>query len=108
MVIAVGCSVLQMWRPWALQVRILRAPVVAGHAAVPDPLDKVPVCALRRSEGCVEVPDPSRGQVRDPGCVCCASLLEGHVASPDPFLSRRRVRGHTCDEVEFGRPELAE
>ena len=56
----------------------------------------------------MEVPDPSRGQVRDPGCVCCASLLEGYVASPDPFLSRRRVRGHTCDEVEFGRPELAE
>ena len=72
------------------------------------PLDKVPVCALRRSEGCVEVPDPSRGEVRDSGCVCCASLLEGHVASPDPFPSRRWVRGHTCDEVEFGRPELAE
>ena len=35
-----------------------------------SPLDKVPVCALRRSEGCVEVPDPSRGEVRDPGCVC--------------------------------------
>ena len=23
--------------PWALQVRVLRAPAVAGHAAVPDP-----------------------------------------------------------------------
>ena len=33
--------------------------------------------------------------------------LEGHVASPDPFLSRRWVRGHTRDEVESGRPELA-
>ena len=55
----------------------------------------------------MEVPDPSRGEVRDSGCVCCASLLEGHVASPDPFPSRRRVRGHTCDEVESGRPELA-
>ena len=71
-------------------------------------LDKVPVRALRRSEGCVEVPEPSRGQVRDSGCVCYASLLEGYVASPDPFLSKRRVRGHTCDEVESGRPELAE
>ena len=40
MVIAVGCTVLQMWRdgtPWTLQVRVLRAPTVAGHAAVPDP-----------------------------------------------------------------------
>ena len=89
-------------------VRVLRAPAVVEHAAVPDPLDKVPVGALRRSEGCVEVPDLSRGQVRDSGCVCCASLLEGHAASPDPFPSRRRVRGHTCDEVESGRPELAE
>ena len=23
--------------PWALQVRVLRAPAVTGHAAVPDP-----------------------------------------------------------------------
>jgi len=29
------------------------------------PLNKVPVRALRRSEGCVEVPDRSRGEVRD-------------------------------------------
>ena len=55
----------------------------------------------------MEVPDPSRGEVRGSGCVCCASLLEGHVASPDPFLSRRWVQGHTRDEVESGRPELA-
>jgi hypothetical protein len=27
-----GCGV-----PWALQVRVLRAPAVTGHAAVPDP-----------------------------------------------------------------------
>jgi hypothetical protein len=72
------------------------------------PLNKEPMRALRRPEGCVEVPDPSRGQVHDPGCVCQASLLEGHVASPDPFPGRRRVQGHTCDEVESGRPELAE
>ena len=40
MVVAVGCTVLQMWRggvPWALQVRVLRAPAVAGHVAIPDP-----------------------------------------------------------------------
>ena len=71
-------------------------------------LDKVLMRALRRSEGCVEVPDPSRGEVRDSGCVCCASLLEGHVVSPEPFPSRRWVRGHACDEVESGQPELAE
>ena len=71
MVIAVGCTVLQMWRggiPWALQVRVLGAPAVTGHVAIPDPLDKVPACALRRSEGRVEVPDPSRGKVRASGC----------------------------------------
>ena len=33
-------------------------------------MDKVPVHALRRSEGCVEVPDPSRGEVRDFDYVC--------------------------------------
>jgi len=27
-----GCGI-----PWALQVRVLRAPAMAGHAAVPDP-----------------------------------------------------------------------
>jgi hypothetical protein len=39
-VVAVGCTVLQMWRggvPWALQVRVLRDPVVTGHVAIPDP-----------------------------------------------------------------------
>ena len=72
-VIAVGCTVLRTWcggAPWALLVRVLHASVVAGHAAVPDPLDNVPVRALRGSEGCVEVPDPSRGRVRDSGCLC--------------------------------------
>ena len=40
MVVAVGCTVLQMWCggvPWALQVRVLHAPAVAGRVAVPDP-----------------------------------------------------------------------
>ena len=38
-VVTVGCTCLQMWRggvPWALQVRVLRAPAAAGRAAVPD------------------------------------------------------------------------
>ena len=34
------------------------------------PLNKALVRALRRSEGYVEVPDPSRGEVRDSSCVC--------------------------------------
>ena len=70
-VVAVGCTVLQMWRdgvPWALQVRVLRAPAVAGRVAVPDPLDGVLMCALRRSKGRVEVSDPSRREVRASGC----------------------------------------
>ena len=62
-----------MWRGGvlrALQVRGLRAPAVAGHAAAPDPLDGVLAYALRRSGSHVEVPDPSRGEVRDSVCVC--------------------------------------
>jgi hypothetical protein len=47
----------------------------------------------------MEVPFPSTGEVRDFGCAFRASPLEGHVASSDPFLSRKRVRGHTHDEV---------
>ena len=70
-VVTVGCTVLQMWRggvPWALQVRVLRAPAAAGHAAVPDPPDGMLACTLRKSEGRVEVPDPSRREVRASGC----------------------------------------
>ena len=64
--------------------------------------------AQRRSEGCVEVPDPSRGEVRDSGCECWASLFRGHVETPDPIPSRGPVRGYTCGEVEYGQPELLE
>jgi hypothetical protein len=69
--VAVGCTVLQTWRDgisWALQVRVLHVSAVTGHVAIPDPLNKVPACALRRFEGRVEVPDPSRGVVRASGC----------------------------------------
>jgi hypothetical protein len=82
-VLAVGCTVFQTWRsgaPWALQVRVLHAPAVAGRAAVPDPLDGVLACTLggpgdtRRSQtpregrsgapaGCAEHP-PLRGTWR--------------------------------------------
>ena len=43
----------------------IHAPAVARHAVVPDPLDGVLTCALRRSGSHVAVPDPSRGEVRD-------------------------------------------
>ena len=65
-VVAVGCTVFQMWRggvPWALQARVLYicAPAVVGHVAVPAPLSGVLARALRGSGSHVEVPDPSRG-----------------------------------------------
>ena len=50
-----GSYVLQRWR---------------GTRRSQTPLDKVLVRALRRSGGCVEVPDPSTGEVRESGCVC--------------------------------------
>ena len=93
-VVAVGCTVLQMWCggvPWALQVRVLHAPAVAGHAAVPDLPGRSAGVRTRRSGRHVEVPDPSRGrEVRDSGCECWASLFGWHVATPDPFPSRGR------------------
>ena len=73
-VVAVGCTVLQMWRGgalWALQVRILHIYVCAsgdGARGGPDPLDGVLACALRRSGSHMEIPDPSRGEVRASGC----------------------------------------
>ena len=57
MVITVGCTVLQMWRggvPWALQVRVLHAPAVTGHVAIPDPPGQsasVRTKEVRRSRG---------------------------------------------------------
>jgi len=44
------------------------APAVMGRVAVPDPLDGVLARALRRSGSHVEIPDPSRGEVRASGC----------------------------------------
>ena len=64
--------------PWALQARVLRAPAVAGHAAVPDPPGRSAGAHTRRSGRHVEVPDPSRGG--GPGlrpCVLSAPLWRG-------------------------------
>ena len=46
----------------------IHASSVAGHVSVLDPLDGVLACALRRFEGRVVVPDPSRREVQAPGC----------------------------------------
>jgi len=82
-----GSCVLQRWQ---------------GTRRSRTPLDKVPVCALRRSEGCVVVPDPSRGRSGTP--VACAERpsWRGTWRRRTPFPCRRRVRCHTCDEVESG------
>ena len=91
----------------APQVKVLRAPAVAGHAAVPDPLVGVLACTLGGPGGTWRSRTP-RGGIRDSGCERWASLFEGPVATPDPLPSRRWARGHTYDEVESVRPELAE
>ena len=86
MVVTVEYSILPMWRSVG-------------------PTGQGPACSS--GGGARGGPGPLEGEVRDSSCVCCASLLEGHVASPDPFLSRRWVRRHTRDDVESRRPELA-
>ena len=70
-VITVGCTVFQTWHgdvPWFLQVRVLGAPAVAGHAAVPDPPGRsAGVCTkeVRESHG---HPGPLEREVRASGC----------------------------------------
>ena len=83
-IVAVGCTVLQMWRDgilWALQVRVLPAPAVAGHMAVPGPLVGTQTCILG-----------------GPGDTWRFRTPRG----------RRWDRGHTCDEIESGQPDWAE
>ena len=59
------------WRsvdPAGQGLAYIRALAVAGRVAVPDPLDGVLACALRRSGSHTEIPNPSRGEVRASGC----------------------------------------
>ena len=74
-VVAVGCTVFQMWRggvPWALQARVLHIYMCASGSGARGgpgpPLGGVLARALRGSGSHVEVPDPSRGEVRASGC----------------------------------------
>ena len=66
------------WRsvgPAGQGLAYIRAPAIAGRVAVPDPLDGVLACALRRSGSHVEVPDPSRGRSGPPAASAeCPSL----------------------------------
>jgi len=64
---------------WAPRIRVLHAPVVAvaGRAVPPDPLVGVRACTL--------------GGPGDSVRARRAPLPEGHVTSPDPFPSGRRV-----------------
>ena len=50
----------------------------------------------------MEVPDSSRGEVRDSVRVCWAPLSEGHVTSPDSFRSGRRVQTVVCRQNSNG------
>ena len=109
-VVAVGCTVFHMRRGgvlWTLQIRVLHVPAVAGHAAVPDSSVGVRVCTLGGPGDTWRSRTPRGGGPRLRLCVLSVPF-EGHVASPDPFLSGRRVRVHTRDEVESGRPEFVE
>jgi hypothetical protein len=65
---------------WALRIRVLHVPAVAmvGRAVPPDPLVGVRACTLGG-------PGDSIRAYRAP-------LPEGHVMSPNPFPSERRVR----------------
>ena len=79
-VVAVGCTVLQMWRghvPWALQVRVLHAPAVTGHVAIPDPHEWSAGARTRRSGRHTEFPDPSRGRSETPAASAERPSLRG-------------------------------
>ena len=63
-VVAVRCTVLQMWRdgaPWALQARVLRAPVVTGHVAIPDPPGQSAGVRTKEVRGSRGSPGPLEG-----------------------------------------------
>ena len=105
MVVAVGCTVLQMWRgvvPWALQVRVLRDPVVTGHVAIPDPPGQsAGVCTkeVQESHG-----DPGPLEGGGPGLRLLAPgvPLRGARGNAGPLPKQGRARGHTCGKVESG------
>ena len=74
-VVAVGCTVLQMWRggaPWTLQVRVLHIyTCIGGSRARGGPGPPWTECwrvHLRRSGSHMEIPDPSRGEGQASGC----------------------------------------
>ena len=102
-----GSGVLQRWHSAGPAGQSLACSSGGGARSGPGPLGRSTGVHIRRSGRHVEVPDPSRG-VRGSGCGRWAFLFEGSVATPDFLPSGRWARGHMYDEVESGRPELAE
>jgi hypothetical protein len=83
------------------------------HMAVPDPLPLggVPARALRGSGSHVEVPDPSRGELRASSCWLRASLLGARgdtgplfewETGPGPKTRRGRARSAGVGEIVAG------
>ena len=111
MVITVGCTVLQMWRggvPCALQVRVLRAPAVTGHMAIPDPPGQSAGVRTKEVRGSRGGPGLLEGGGPGPRLLVMGIPLRGARGDTGPLPEQGWVRGHTCDEVESGQPELAE
>ena len=109
-IVAVGCTVLQMWCNdvlWAPQVKVLRAPAGAGHAAVLDPLDRVQARAPG-SPG-----DTWRSRTPRGGSGTLAAG-DGYPFSRGSWRHRTPSRAGggpgaiRAGEVESGQPELAE
>jgi len=75
------------WARESSSGRLALKPVPPGHVAAPDPH------AVREVRMDAGGPGPLRG-VRGLGCRHGASLLQGHVASPDPSPGGEQVRGH--------------
>ena len=84
-VVVVGCTVFHMWRGVvlrALQVRVLRAPAVAGHAAVLDPLNGVQSCTLGGPGDTWSSRTPRGGRSGTP------AASDGHPSSRGPWRHR--------------------
>ena len=67
-VVAVGRTALQMWRSVGPAGQDLVYSSGGGARGGPGPPGRSAVVHTRRSGRHVEVPDPSRGEVRDSGC----------------------------------------
>jgi len=67
-VVAVGCTVFRMWYSVGLAGQGPAYSSGGGARGGPEPLGRSAGVHIRRSGRHVEVPDPSRGELRDSGC----------------------------------------